>query len=270
MTALLVSHDVAVDDRPPRGAPARADHRQAPDARRCRWTSRLLRRGQEPAEEPSWPTTRGWTCPKGASLEGFLAPATYRVLPDITADELIRQMLDKFYATVGPDRLKVAKSRGMTFYQVLTLASIVEREAVLDDERPLIAGVYQNRLEPQALADRAPAVRSDDLLRNDTHPAREAAVRAWTDYAFWAPLEGCSLDGARARRAGRLQHLHRAGPDRRGRSARRRSPRSTPPSTRTRRPATCTSWPTNDGSKTTAFAKTYKEHQANLAKYGYR
>ena len=42
--------------------------------------------------------------------------------------------------------------RGLTFYQVLTLASIVEREAVLDEERPLIAGVYQNRIDRKSRA----------------------------------------------------------------------------------------------------------------------
>ncbi len=75
------------------------------------------------------------TAPETASLEGFLWPATYRVRPDTTAEELVRLMLDKFIATVGEERLAVAEERGLTFYQVLTLASIVEREAVLDEER---------------------------------------------------------------------------------------------------------------------------------------
>ena len=56
-------------------------------------------------------------------------------------------MLDKFAANVGPERMAVPKARGLNFYQVLTLASIVEREAVLDEEKPLIAGVYQNRID---------------------------------------------------------------------------------------------------------------------------
>ena len=56
-------------------------------------------------------------------------------------------MLDKFIADVGEERLDVPEDRGLTFYQVLTLASIVEREAILDEERPLIAGVYQNRID---------------------------------------------------------------------------------------------------------------------------
>src|SRR5262249_21652635 len=84
--------------------------------------------------------------PAGATLEGFLAPATYVVHPDISAEDFVRMLLDHFYQTVGADRLAVPKARGLTFYQVLTLASIVEQEAVYDDERPLIAGVYQNRL----------------------------------------------------------------------------------------------------------------------------
>ena len=54
------------------------------------------------------------TVPENASLEGFLWPASYKVLPDTTPDELIRLMLDKFYANVGPDRLAVAKERGLS------------------------------------------------------------------------------------------------------------------------------------------------------------
>ena len=76
-----------------------------------------------------WLTTILKDAPKGSSLEGFLWPATYRVLPDTTPEELVRLMLDKFEANVGPERMAVAKDRGMSFYQIMTLASIVEREA---------------------------------------------------------------------------------------------------------------------------------------------
>ncbi len=137
--------------------------------------------------------------PKGASLEGYLAPATYRVAPDVTADELIRRMLDRFHETVGDERLKVPKDRGLTFYQVLTLASIVEREAVLDDERPLIAGVYQNRL------DNAPFILNADptvLYANDTIQLDEAEVRR---------LEGLRVLGAAWRLAQGVPGPTRAG-----------------------------------------------------------
>ena len=77
-------------------------------------------------------------------------------------------MLDKFNVAIG-DRMNVPESRGMTFYQVLTLASIVEREAMLDSEKPLIAGVYQNRLDPKLFPQR-PCSRSDATVFyvNDT------------------------------------------------------------------------------------------------------
>ena len=176
--------------------------------------------------------------PKGATLEGFLAPATYRVLPDMTPDELIRRMLDRFQEAVGPDRLKVPKDRGLTFYQVLTLASIVEREAVLDEERPLIAGVYENRL------DNAPFILNADptvLYANDTielassssrtgrttRSGRRPAVRSRTSSCRrrWPAIRAMSSAACRP-----------------GRSALRPSPRSTPPSSRTTRPATSSSW----------------------------
>src|SRR5207244_1399173 len=76
--------------------------------------------------------------PKGASLEGFLAPATYHVLPDITPEQLIDKMLEAFYQQVGPERMDVPASRGMSFYEVVTLASLVEREPVVDSERRLM------------------------------------------------------------------------------------------------------------------------------------
>lgn len=92
--------------------------------------------------------------PEGGSLEGYLYPATYTFVLEAsggpfevtTADGLVRMMLDAFHERVGEARMAVAVERGLTWYQVLSLASIVEREAVLDEERPLIAGVYQNRM----------------------------------------------------------------------------------------------------------------------------
>ena len=105
---------------------------------------------------------------KGASLEGFLYPATYSVRTDgenaTTAEDLVRMMLDAFYERVGPERMAVAKERGLTFQQILVLASIVEREAVVEEERALIAGVYENRLNPKSFR-RWAQFDPDDLLR---------------------------------------------------------------------------------------------------------
>lgn len=124
--------------------------------------------------------------PEGASLEGFLWPGTYRVLPDTTPEELIRLMLDKFVANVGPDRLDVPSDRGLNFYQVMALASIVEKEAVLDDERPLIAGVYQNRIDGIAgvtthLLNADPTV----FYALDSLALEELPFEEWQRYFFW-------------------------------------------------------------------------------------
>ncbi len=124
------------------------------------------------------------------TLEGFLWPATYRVLPDTAADELVRLMLDKFIETVGEERLSVAEDRGLTFYQVLVLASIVEREAVVPEEKPLIAGVYQNRI------DGLPGVKNKILNADptviyaaDTAALRDLPFEEWRNYSFWGVPE---------------------------------------------------------------------------------
>jgi UPF0755 protein len=85
--------------------------------------------------------------PAGGSLEGFLFPETYRLPLDAVALDLLTRMLETFDARVSPDMQAAAANRGLSLYDLVTLASIVEREALLDVERPLIAGVYHNRLD---------------------------------------------------------------------------------------------------------------------------
>jgi UPF0755 protein len=84
--------------------------------------------------------------PPNASLEGYLFPDTYR-LPVFasTAELVLRPFLDNFDDKVGSQGL-VGGSSGLSGHNLITLASIVEREAVLAEERPLIASVYLNRL----------------------------------------------------------------------------------------------------------------------------
>lgn len=87
--------------------------------------------------------------PAGQSLEGYLYPDSYQLLrDDASAADLLRRQLDEFETKVMPVYWE-AIAQGATdleLHDVLTVASIVEREAVLDEERPLIAGVYLNRL----------------------------------------------------------------------------------------------------------------------------
>ena len=125
--------------------------------------------------------------PKGASLEGFLWPATYRVLPDTTAEELIRDMLDGFRQAIT-DRMTVPAARGMTFYQVLSLASMVNHEAVLDADRPLIAGVFQNRLNPKLFGNLHLGSDPTVFYVHDTIKLAEQDVATWKTYVFWAAL----------------------------------------------------------------------------------
>lgn len=84
--------------------------------------------------------------PPNGSLEGFLFPDTYR-LPVLasTPELVIKPFLDNFVKKLGSEGLSGGPS-GLSGRDLITLASIVEREAVQADERPLIAGVYLNRL----------------------------------------------------------------------------------------------------------------------------
>lgn len=84
--------------------------------------------------------------PPGTSLEGFLFPDTYRLAQNATASDLIQRMLVNFEAKFTPQMRSDAAARGLTLYQVVTLASIVERETAVPDERSTVASVYLNRL----------------------------------------------------------------------------------------------------------------------------
>ncbi len=84
--------------------------------------------------------------PLGASLEGYLFPDTYRLPARAAPEDLLRRMLDNFAAKVTPEIIQEAQAAGLSLHDLVTLASIVEREAVRADERPLIASVYLNRL----------------------------------------------------------------------------------------------------------------------------
>jgi UPF0755 protein len=86
--------------------------------------------------------------PAGASLEGFLFPDSYRVIPGkTTAEDLIHQMLKRFGEQFPANlRAEAQKNTGLSVYQLVTVASIVEREAQVKEERPRIAAVYLNRI----------------------------------------------------------------------------------------------------------------------------
>ncbi len=84
--------------------------------------------------------------PAGASLEGFLFPDTYQLPPDESPEGLREILLTTFRERVGDQLQQAAFAQGLTLYQAVTLASIIEREAVWPDEHAMIASVYRNRL----------------------------------------------------------------------------------------------------------------------------
>jgi UPF0755 protein len=99
--------------------------------------------------------------PQGASLEGYLFPDTYEIpVTNATAVDVLTRQLNNFAERVVP-AYEEARANGTTdlsLHAVLTLASIVEREAVLREERPTIAGVYLNRLANGIKLDADPTV----------------------------------------------------------------------------------------------------------------
>ncbi len=99
--------------------------------------------------------------PAGASLEGYLFPDTYLVPAEgATAVDVLARQLDTFGERIVPlyQAARAAESTQLTLHEVLTMASIVEREAVVADERPAIAGVYLNRLRQGMKLDADPTV----------------------------------------------------------------------------------------------------------------
>ncbi len=84
--------------------------------------------------------------PAASDLEGYLFPATYALSRHASADQLVEMMVVRFRSVVAPDLAREAAARGLTMRQVVTLASIVEKETSRLDERPIIAAVYLKRL----------------------------------------------------------------------------------------------------------------------------
>jgi UPF0755 protein len=85
--------------------------------------------------------------PRSATLEGYLFPATYSFKRNIDASEVALQMVSSLSKALPPELRAEARAQGLNLHEVLTLASIVEREAVIPSDRPLIASVYRNRLK---------------------------------------------------------------------------------------------------------------------------
>ncbi|HYM53630.1 MAG TPA: endolytic transglycosylase MltG [Candidatus Dormibacteraeota bacterium] len=133
--------------------------------------------------------------PVGRSLEGYLYPDTYQFDANDSAREVIERLLNEFGTKVTPEIREGIAAQGLSIDEAVTLASIVEREAVLDAERPLIAGVFLNRI-------RNPGAGTVGLLQADptlqyalaTAEFGGRAVDDWGTIEWWPPLPAAGND----------------------------------------------------------------------------
>jgi UPF0755 protein len=84
--------------------------------------------------------------PAGATAEGFLSPGKYTLPRSTSAEQLVFLLLQNFSSKLTPELRSGLTSQGLTVFQAVTLASIIQREAVVTDEMPMIASVFYNRL----------------------------------------------------------------------------------------------------------------------------
>jgi UPF0755 protein len=85
--------------------------------------------------------------PQAPDLEGYLYPETYAIPRGTPASKLIALMVDRFHAAYTDDLQAQAQAQGLSARQVVTLASLVEKETAQDHERSLVAAVYRNRMK---------------------------------------------------------------------------------------------------------------------------
>ena len=129
--------------------------------------------------------------PAGRSLEGYLYPDTYRVDANANAREVIEKLLGTFGERLTQEIRDGIIAQGLTIDQAVTLASIVEREAVLDTERPIIAGVYLNRINHPGTAGTVGLLNADPTLQYGLATAEFGSrpIRDWQAIDWWPPLQ---------------------------------------------------------------------------------
>lgn len=84
--------------------------------------------------------------PENGSLEGYFPPGSFRLAREINADQLVNLLIEIFLDNLSQELRDGISNQGLSLHQAVTLASIVEREAVVAEEMPMIASVFLNRL----------------------------------------------------------------------------------------------------------------------------
>jgi len=118
--------------------------------------------------------------PAGSTLEGRLGAGTFNVPVSATAERFVRMLLDRFAEEI-PEELRGSAPDGRSFHEVLAMASIVEREAALDEERPRMAGVYAYRLQEGIGLFADPTI----IWVADSAALRNLKLEKWKSYEFW-------------------------------------------------------------------------------------
>jgi UPF0755 protein len=114
------------------------------------------------------------------NLEGFLFPATYEMDVGAPASQLVSEQLVAFRENFGGAEVHRAKVLGVTPYQLLVVASIIEREVAIPHDRPLVAAVVYNRLRQNMTLGIDSTLRY--ALHDFTHPLTEAELRSDSPY----------------------------------------------------------------------------------------
>ena len=113
-------------------------------------------------------------------LEGYLFPDTYSFGDDPDPEEVLSRMTGRFFEVFDPTLIEAARERGLTVHQAVTLASIVEAEAAIAEERPLISAVFHNRLARRMPLQADPTVLYG--VPGRTKPIRRSDLKRRTPY----------------------------------------------------------------------------------------
>ena len=80
------------------------------------------------------------------SIEGFLFPGAYKLPKNLLPEEILCSFSEKFFESIPPNYEELVNEQGLTFYEAVILASIIQREIINAEEAPIIAGIFINRL----------------------------------------------------------------------------------------------------------------------------
>ncbi|MDD4607026.1 MAG: endolytic transglycosylase MltG [Patescibacteria group bacterium] len=84
--------------------------------------------------------------PKNYGLEGYIFPDTYRIYQEASIEDIVRKSLDNFNTKLTSELRQEIKKQNRSIYEIITLASIIEKEVVRDEDRKIVAGIFYNRL----------------------------------------------------------------------------------------------------------------------------